>query len=660
MSKRNLYLTNMPPDEALQRYFEALRNAGGFCPSFESVSVPEALGRVSKEAVFARCCSPLFNAAAMDGIAVVAEETAGARESAPLLLRPDSNAHAEGGFMPVDTGDPIRHPYNAVIMAEDLLEGAEGAVRILASAAPWQHVRPIGEDIVVGEMLVPGRHKIRPEDLGVLLSGGVTRLNVYKKPRVAIIPTGTEIIDPSDPDFERAMEDTLANGPNTLAESGRIIESNSRMFEGMVNQSGGLGMRFVPLPDDYELLKAAIDKAAQEYDMVLVNAGSSAGREDYTVHIVRELGQVVAHGISIKPGKPTILGIVRGKPVIGLPGYPVSACIAYENFAAPALAVLAGRNAAPPQEVEAVIARRLVSSLKHKEFVRVKLGRVDGRLVAAPLARGAGAAMSLVRSDGFCVIEQNSEGVEAGDPVRVILRGPLENIEKTLVVIGSHDLLLDVLADLMSASGQAFLASTHVGSLGGLMGLKRGEAHLAPVHLLDEKTGVYNLASLKSVLPGEKMLLVKGVGRVQGIMTPKGNPLNIKTISDLPGKRFVNRQRGAGTRVLFDYKLAEAGIASDVINGYQYEVVTHMAVAAAVAGGAADAGLGVYSAAQALGLDFAPVGTEEYDFALPERFLNLPQTQAFLEALRGTEFRQRLEKVGGYSFERSGEIIRLE
>ncbi|MBV5342940.1 molybdopterin biosynthesis protein, partial [bacterium] len=238
--------------------------------------------------------------------------------------------------------------------------------------------------------------------------------------------------------------------------------------------------------------------------------------------------------------------------------------------------------------------RRLVSSLKHKEYVRVKVGEVGGRIIAAPLTRGAGAAMSLVRADGFCVIDQNSEGVEAGDTVPVLLTGDPEAISKTLVVIGSHDMMLDVLADL---------SSTHVGSLGGIMALQRHETHLAPIHLLDEETGQYNIPFIKKNFK-EPMALIKGVGRIQGIIVKQGNPLKVSSIEDLKNLRYVNRQRGAGTRMLLDYELKKKAIKPEEINGYDLEVTTHMAVAALVGSDGADAGLGILAAAKSMKLDF--------------------------------------------------------
>ena len=626
--KRNLYLNTIPVDEAREKYLKAVSEL--LTMPAETITVTESLGRVTMSAVYARYSSPLFNASAMDGIAVSAKDTEGATETSPVILREDM-------YTVVDTGDPVHNPYDAVIMAEDIVETDDG-VRIISSAAPWQHIRPIGEDIVSGEMILPGSHKIRAIDIGVLLSAGILEIDVVKKPDVAIFPTGTEIIEPGGEIKE-----------------GSILESNSRMFENM----GGNGHRFPPIKDDYDEILSKVSDAADKYDMVIINAGSSAGTEDYTVHVLRELGEVIVHGVAIKPGKPVILAMVKNKPVIGLPGYPVSAYIGFENFVAPLLSIMGRRNEAVNEQIEAHISKRIVSSLKHKEYVRVKVGKVGDKFVAAPLARGAGAAMSLVRADGFCVIEQSSEGVEAGEKVKIELYRNKNEVENTIVIIGSHDLILDITADMMPGKyNNMFVSSTHVGSMGGLMSLKRGEAHMAPIHLLDEETGQYNVPYVKRLFK-EPMAIIKGVKRIQGIMVKKGNPLGIKGIEDLenPDVRYVNRQRGAGTRVLLDYKLKQLGMDSEKINGYDREMATHMAVAAAVASESADAGMGVLSAARAMGLDFIEVAYEEYDFAAPVRFLELPHIKAFTDIIKSPEFKKELDRLGGYTSDASGRIV---
>lgn len=627
MSKRNLYLNTVPVTEARDKYLGAL--AKFTVPRIETIRTANALGRITADAVYAKCCSPLFNAAAMDGIAVASAATKSASEAAPLVLEESRD------YIEVDTGDPVHMPYDAVIMAEDVLTG-DGSVRITEPAPPWQHVRPIGEDIVEGEMLVPRRHSMRPVDIGAAIAGGNAEISVFAKPRVGIIPTGTEIID---------------LGSET--KDGNIIDSNSYMFDAMVAEAGGIGKVYPITEDDYDKIKARIQAALSENDMLIVNAGSSAGREDYTVHILREIGEVTVHGVAIKPGKPVILAIVDGKPVIGLPGYPVSAYIDFENFVTPVMNMMSGKKAYGKKTVKAVLSKRIVSSLKHEEYVRVKVGKVGEKLVCAPLARGAGAAMSLVKADGFCVIPQNSEGFEAGEEVGVSLYKPLDEISETLVSIGSHDLILDIIADKMS------LSSTHVGSMGGLMALRRGETVIAPTHLLDAEIGEYNVSYIKTMFPNREMALIKGVKRIQGIMVKKGNPFGVRGIGDLTRCRFVNRQKGAGTRVLLDFKLKQLGIAPEQIDGYGKEATTHMAVAALVAREEIDAGMGIRSAAEAMGLDFIEVGVEEYDFALEKSSLELPEVKKFIEILKSEEFHRRLAEMGGYGWEESGRVVCL-
>lgn len=629
MSKRNLYLNTTPVEDAVTIYIDRLQDI--ITEKTEWINAGQSLGRVTAEAVYAKCCSPLFNAAAMDGIAVRAAATAGASEANPLTLEEGRD------YIEVDTGDPVHLPYDAVIMAEDLMAVDKEHVKIIAPVPVWQHVRPIGEDIVEGEMLVPSGHVLRPVDMGAVIAGGNSHVNVFSKPVVGIIPTGTEIVNSGD---------ELSDGS--------IIDSNSYMFSGMVAENGGVPKVYPVTEDDYDKIKETVINALAENDIVIVNAGSSAGREDYTVHILRELGEVVIHGVAIKPGKPVILAIVGGKPVIGLPGYPVSAYIDFENFVIPVMNMMSGRKLIKRNIVKATLSKRLVSSLKHKEYVRVRVGKVGEKFVATPLARGAGAAMSLVKADGFCVIPQDSEGFEAGEEVEIELYKAESELQKTLVSIGSHDLILDVIADKIN------LSSTHVGSMGGLMALKRGETIIAPTHLLDMDSGEYNVSYIKNIFPDKKMALIKGVNRIQGIMVKKGNPLDIKGVEDLTRCRYVNRQKGAGTRVLLDYKLKLAGIDSKAIDGYDKEATTHMAVAALVAREDIDAGMGIQSAAQSMGLDFIPVGPEEYDFAIEAENLEMPEVQAFIKVLKSEEFHHRLNEMGGYGWENAGKIMIIE
>ncbi|MDD4833289.1 MAG: molybdopterin biosynthesis protein [Lutispora sp.] len=630
---RNLYLENMDVDEALKLFLDR----SGQKQQTEKIPVIGSLGRVTADPVFAIYSSPNFNASAMDGIAVKAKDTFEASEVNLVILKKENH------YKYVDTGDSISDPYDAVIMIEDIAEAGEDRVKIISPAFPWQHIRPIGEDIVANEMIIPSNHIIRPVDIGALLSGGITEIAVYKKPKVGIIPTGTEIVEPGEE-----------------LRIGDIIESNSRIFEGLVIEYGGEPKRYAPVPDDYEKLKAALKNAAMENDIVVINAGSSAGSEDYTAKLVKDLGELILHGIATKPGKPAILGLIQGKPVIGVPGYPVSAWVVFEIFAKALINKWSGRPIKEEKTVEAVLSKRMVSSLKNKEYVRIKLGKVMDNLIATPLNRGAGVTMSLVRADGILEIPQTSEGFEAGEKIKVKLLKDLEDIQNTIVSIGSHDLIMDIAGNMMHRKNSGYnLSSAHVGSMGGIMAIRRGEAHIAPIHLLDEKTGIYNIEYIKKYLSNIDMALIKGVKRVQGIMTKKNNPKSIKGIEDLMREDigFVNRQKGAGTRILVDYLLKKSNLDAEKIRGYEREMTTHMAVAAAIASGTADMGVGVYSAAKAMNLDFIPIGEEDYDFAIPRAFLGEDMIELFIEVIMSQEFKNYLQSMGGYGTENTGEII---
>jgi len=631
MSKRNLYLTNISIEDALERfqsYFQEIGKGVGL------VDVKNALNCITAQPIFARNNSPLYDSSAMDGIAVISSKTRNASETSPIILFSDTD------FVVVDTGDPVKPPFDAVIMAEELQENEDGSITIREAAASWQNIRPIGEDIVQGEMILPSYHKIRPMDIGVLLSGGITQILVKTPASVGIIPTGSELVEA---------------GSNL--KDGDIIESNAYMLSALVAQDGGIPSRYGIVADDYECIKQNLLQAVKSHDMVLICSGTSAGREDYTIHVLREIGEVVVHGVAMKPGKPVILAVVDGKPVIGIPGYPVSAYIAYENFVKP---ILTGGKP-NTSIVQATLTRRIVSSFKHREYVRVKIGRIGEKLVATPLARGAGAAMTLVRADGFCIIDQDLEGLDAGALVNVTLIRNIEDLEQTIVAIGSHDMMLDIIADMLpSINKKTSLSSSHVGSMGGIMALKNGEAHIAPIHQLDEATGEYNAPIIKKLFAGKKMALIKGVGRTQGLMVKKGNPLGINGLQDLKNCRFINRQRGAGTRILLDYMLKNENTNTEEIIGYDREATTHMAVAAAVFGDSADCGLGIMAAATAMGLDFIPIGQEEYDFAIPQDFLNLPHIIAFIDILKNPMLHNKLSELGGYYTANCGEVVFLD
>ena len=641
--RRRYFLEDVPLDEATQRFFGTLENAGALVlmPG-EAVPLAKAQGRITAGPVWATESSPHYDAAAMDGAAVRSTDTINATEISPVRLAVGTQA------VWVDTGDPMPPGYDAVIMIEYLHPVGDDLVETMAPVAPWQHVRPMGEDMVATEMVLPENHRLNAVDLGACAASGSSELMVRQQPRVAIIPTGKELVPVGSPSLK----------------PGDIVEFNSLMLSGLIRDWGGQSTTLPPVADDPTLIKDAISGALADFDLVVVNAGSSAGSEDYTAPVVEELGQLLVHGVAVRPGHPVVLGLVRGKPVVGLPGYPVSAVLTAELFVKPLLERMQGLELEKRPAITASITRKVQSPLGEDEYLRVKLGRVGEKLVATPVQRGAGVITSLVRADGLVVIPRFSEGLDTGAQVQVELLRSLEEIENTIVAIGSHDLTLDLMASHLRRKGAKAgrpvnLSSSHVGSLGGLIAMRRGEAHLAGSHLLDEKTGEYNLSYIRRYLRGVPVAVVNLVGRVQGLILPSDNPKGIDALTDLarPDVTFVNRQRGSGTRLLLDYKLKSLNIAPDEVIGYAREEYSHLAVAAAVKGGSADAGLGILSAARALKLGFVPLLNERYDLVIPLAYFHSQLLQPLLALLQDEDFKKEVDALGGYDTRDMGNVV---
>ncbi|MCL4491241.1 MAG: molybdopterin biosynthesis protein [Nitrospirae bacterium] len=665
---KQVFTESTPLEKALEILFSRLDSMGMHRLPSETVNVSEAQGRVTAEPVFARYSSPFYHSAAMDGYAVRFTDTFTASETAPCLLKIGENA------VNVDTGDPMPQGFNAVIMIEDLnIAGSQGAgkspspefIEIYQPATPYQHVRTIGEDIVATELIIPENHRIRPIDVGAMLASGHLTVAVRKKPVVSVIPTGTEIIEP----------DVVRNRP---PEPPEIIEYNSHVLAGLSKELGAEAVRCAIVRDDFEAIKDAIREASVLSDIVLINAGSGKGSEDYTLSAIAALGEVIISGVSIKPGKPLIVGIVDNKPVFGIPGYPVSAYLTFQLFVRPVITRLLGvsqtprtlpaeslfKNPAVPgtgERIKATISRQISSQLGVDEFIRVKVGVVGNKYITTPVGRGAGLLMSLVRADGILRVPAASEGLSSGSEVDIELIRGKDEIKNTIVCIGSHDNTLDIMANIIKRTYPEFsLSSAHVGSMGGLMALKKGEAHFAGTHLLDEQTGEYNVPVIKKILRDKKIVLVNLVYRRQGLLVKKGNPTGIKGFEDLvrDGVLFINRQPGSGTRLLLDKQLRELGINPFMVKGYEREEYTHMAVASAVLTGLADTGLAVLSSAQALGLDFIPVANERYDLAIPHEFMDTEKIKAVIDIIRNNgEFRKSVESLGGYDTKDMGKVM---
>ncbi|MEA4913584.1 MAG: molybdopterin biosynthesis protein [Christensenella sp.] len=631
------YLSNTQLGEALRQYLSFLEQRG--LPSrTETIAVEDSLGRMSARAVYARQSSPHYTACAMDGVALLARRTFGATQTTPVLLK-------ESDFSRVDTGDPLPAGCDAVVMIEDCVE-EDGGILLRAAASPWQHVRQIGEDLSAGDMILPSYLEIEPAMIGALLAGGVRTLEVLARPRIAIIPTGDEIV----------------SGNDSLRE-GEIPEFNSAVFCAMLQRWGAQGVVYPVVPDDPAKIEAMLRESADECDLVLLGAGTSAGRDDGTAAAIRKLGEVCIHGIAIRPGKPAVLGAVGCKPVVGVPGYPVSGIIVLEELVKPVIDRMLKRERETSESVCVKMGRKYVSSLKYREFVRATLGfDAEGSLSAVPIGAGAGVITSLTKADCILDVPQNCEGYEAGERAHVRLLKPIDRIARTVRIIGSHDPLIDEAADeLRRADIRSYVSSAHVGSMGAILALGRGEGQLGGVHLLDETDGSYNVSYIEKYIPGGGVALIECVRRMQGLIVKKGNPLGIRTVNDLvkPEVRYANRQKGAGTRILLDYLLKQAEISAQQIEGYAREELTHTAVAAQIAAGSADCGLGIFSASRMYDLDFIPVCEETYDLLTSLAAMENPQVRAFLRVLASESFLRRLDVLGGYTYDKPGRIKKI-
>jgi putative molybdopterin biosynthesis protein len=635
--QRSTYRNLKPLGEAREIFASRFR---GIFAEPEVIPVRQALGRILTQPVRATRSVPAYHAAAMDGVAVRAVATFGALEESPIVLRAAEDA------VLVNTGDPLPQHTDAVVMIEKV-ESEGDRFQICEAVYPWQNVRKTGEDIVAGEIILPARHKIRPHDQGLLLAAGILAVEAFARPRVLIIPTGDEIISPEE------AQDPLPPGA--------ILEVNGQILVSMIAECGAEAVLYEVVPDDPAKIKEAIQEGlGAGYQVILIIAGSSAGTEDFTPQLLGEMGELLVHGITVMPGKPTLLAAVQNRPVIGVPGYPVSAVIAFREFVKPLLHHMQGEVQPESEWIEAVLGRKLPSKPGLEEHVRVILGNVLGRYVTLPLAAGAGMMSSLVRADGILRVPADLTGYAEGDKVKVELLVPAQSLHHRLIVIGSHDMTIDLLASLLleESGGRITISSSNVGSLGGLLAIEKGIAHLAGSHLLDTKTGEYNHSYIRRYLPHTPVTLITLVHRRQGLMIRQGNPKSVRGFSDLarPDVSFVNRQPGSGTRILLDYELEKAGIDPAGILGYRNEEYTHMNTAMAVASGRADVGLGIMAAANALGLEFVSCARERYDLVLPTALLDDERIRSLIAVIRSPRFMAEVQVLGGYETEETGRI----
>lgn len=652
MMERNIYLSKISLGEAKQRIDKAIKEERIILKhKSEWIPVEKSFNRITSEAVYAQRSSLHYTASAMDGIALHSSDTKNASENSPIILTYKKD------FFYVNTGHPIPEGFDAVVKIEDVvpveqtqnkqLNNEIRRLKIYQAVFPGLNIRHIGEDLVTHQLIIPIHHKIRPVDIGSLMAGGITKLKVGKKPRVAIIPTGEELVSPDKKEIK----------------AGDILEYNSRMLSSSIIQWGGKPIILPIVRDIEEELVRILQLAIKENDIVAVIAGTSAGTKDFTAKAVGELGEILFHGIAMMPGKPTLAGVVQNIPVIGLPGYPVSFFIAAWEIILPLVYRNLGLIPPKRKKLVAFMGRKVLSKLGNEEFLRVKLAKIDDKLMAYPLSRGAGVISSLVEADALVRISPMSEGLGLREETEVELLEEDFNPDNTIVMIGSHDMILDVLRnEIQTIYPEYRLASFHTGSMGGLLALKQEMTHLATAHLLDVESGEYNFPYIQRILPDLQLIVVNMAYRQQGLIVSKGNPKRIKGIADLIREDvcYINRQKGSGTRVLFDYLLDKNNINFNDIKGYHQEEFTHLMVASAVANRRADAALGIYSAAKAFQLDFIPLIKERYDLIIPKKYFHNKKIEKLLAIIGTNQFKEKAIRLGGYDLSQCGTVLSNE
>ena len=590
----------------------------------EKVPVIHAVGRVVAIPVYAKYSVPEVNIAAMDGIAVRSRDTIGAGDTTPVTLE---------HYVRVNTGNIVPPEYDAVIMIEDVWEVNEN-FQIRRSVVPWQHVRPAGEDIRENKLVLPKGHLIRPFDIGALVTYGITTIEVFAV-RVGIIPTGSELVPPG-----------VRPGP------GQVVESNTVMAQVYLSQMGATCTRYPIVPDDPDLIRKTLRTAASENDLVLISAGSSAGTRDFTESVICSLGELVFHGVAVKPGKPVMLGKVGGVPVLGLPGYPLAAQTVLREFAAPLLESW-GFAPAPLYAITARLAQPLVSDLGFDEFVPIFVGRIGTNIIGTPHGKGAFAQMATVKANGYTHIPAPVEGYEAGTELTVMLTTDPGSVERTLIMTGSLDPALEELANLAHNEG-LFIHATNPGNTAGIFALGTNSCHGAPLVLPSYPL----LTEYRPLMlcPEAGDLAFIHIATIEiGITSREG-----LGIFDLTHTRFINTRMETPSRAVLDSLLAAEGIDPAEINGYLQEVHGPPAVAVAIRNGFADAGMCTSSIASANGLKFVPLAHEDYELVVRRELLTDARIGALLSLIRSPRFRKTLESIGGYDLTLTGTIRRLD
>lgn len=627
------YLSTIKSDEAIKRILDQVTPI----EDEEFLPAHACRDRITSRPVYAKRSNPPFLCSAMDGYATSFIKTLEADLTKPVLLADGKDAYQ------LNTGDPLPPNTDAVIMVEEV-EKSDAGIAIRKPAYLWQNVRMIGEDIIEGDMLFPANHRIRTLDTGMFLSAGITNVHVRRRPSLLVIPTGKELID-------------IYDNPSQGMEAHRLVDFNSYLLVNMAEEIGFHAKKSKIIINRDEL-SSIVHQSSQEYDVIIVNAGSSAGTEDFTEAIIRELGTLVFHGVSMMPGKPTLFGTVNSKPVFGIPGYPVSATTSFKVFIEPLCEKLLATSITK-EFVSCITPYKVPSRIGVEEIIRVNLIDKGDQYYAFPLPRGASIYSSLANADGLIKVPENTEGFDEGETIACELMRGKGELSKRTHIIGSHDLSLGILRDMVkNRYPDQDLISTHVGSMSGIMAFRKGITDLCTTHVLDEQEKVYNINVVKKYVPDRNWLLVNIAKRTQGLVVRKGNPKSLSGIEDIAKEdvTFVNRQVGSGTRILLDTMLKEKGVSRDSVKGYDREESSHTAIAILVREGVADTGIAIHAAARVFSLDFIPLAEEDYDLLVTKEFSETAKFQTLLNLIRSDEFKKRLHEVGGYNTEDTGKI----
>ncbi len=592
----------------------------------EEITSLDCAGRIASREVNAKKCSPSQNVSAVDGFAVKVEDTFGCDINNPKFLKIGIDAKY------VNTGEPIKASFNAVVMVEDV-EIEKDKIRILKPLSFYENVRTVGEDIVTMDVLVRANEKILPQHIGALIQGGVDKVHVKELPRVLIIPTGEEIIKP----FEEIQ-------------SFEFYDSNSYMIKEMLNEWHASSFIYGILPNDEKRIKEVLEENYDNYHLFIILGGSAKGSKDLIPNIIKSTGELIVHGVSIQPGKPIALGLFRGKPIIGMPGYPVSSFVDARIFLKTAIEKMQRTYRKEFQCVKAILKRPMPSEIGTREYIRVKLTSFNNNMVAVPIKGGASPISSVSNADGILTIPENLEGFEEGTEADVELLVEKEDIEKQILFIGSNDPVLEKAFNIFNMEYAPYhFGVISSGSLGGLLSLERSECQLTATHLFDESSRIYNDPFIRKVV-NRDIIVYKFLKREQGLILRREDTKRIKSIEDIAKHNvvFVNRQKGSGTRVFLDYILKEKGIDTNLINGYENEEFTHIAVANAVKEGIADCGMGIRYVADIFDLGFIPIQEEDYDLVFAKDFYFSENGKALIKIIESKKFQNFISKLKGY------------